>query len=84
MPEMNLAHARRHNPYAARLAREGVTIHVTRGRPRKGEETGPTVTKSVRLPQAVWGQLQTRARTEGVALHALVRTALLAWLDHLA
>jgi hypothetical protein len=36
--------------------------------------------KSVRLPPAVWKRLEAQARIEGVALHAIVRTALLEWL----
>jgi hypothetical protein len=84
MPEMDLTQASRRNPYAARIAREGYTVRLTRGRPRKGEEAGPTVTKSVRLPPEVWERLKERARVEGVPLHALLRAALLAWLEHAA
>ena len=83
IPEMDFSRGARRNPYAARIARSGYTVHVTRGRgrPLKGEETGPTVTKSIRLPPAIWKQLEQRARAEGLALHALLRLALLAWLD---
>ncbi len=81
---MDLSRAERRNPYAARIAREGYTVHVRRGRPRRGQETGPTVTKSVRLPPEVWERLQERARAEGKPLHALVRFALLAWLERVA
>ncbi len=55
---MDLSRAERRNPYSARLARDGYTVHVRRGRPRRGEETGPTVTKSVRLPPEVWARLE--------------------------
>jgi hypothetical protein len=34
----------------------------------------------VRLPPALWAQLEARARAEGVALHVLVRAALAALL----
>jgi len=81
---MDLSRAVRRNPYAARLAGEGYTVQVTRGRPRKGSETGPTITKSVRLPPEVWNRLQERARAEGVPLHALLRVALLTWLEQVA
>jgi hypothetical protein len=84
MPAMDLTQASRRNPYAARIAKEGYTVHVSRGRPRKGEETGPTVTKSVRLPPEVWNRLKERALAEGVPLHALLRAALLAWLERAA
>ena len=84
MPEMDLSRAERRNPYAARLARDGYTVHVRRGRPRRGEETGPTVTKSVRLPPEIWARLEEEARAGGIPLHALVRSALLAWLERAA
>jgi hypothetical protein len=84
MPEMDLSRAERRNPYAARIASENYTVHVRRGRPRRGEETGPTVTKSVRLPPEVWARLEERARAGGIPLHALVRSALLAWLERVA
>ena len=44
------------------------------------ESVGPTVLKSVRLPPAIWMELEKRARAEGVAVHALVRKAILALL----
>lgn len=84
MPEMNFSRAERRNPYAARIDRDGYSVHVRRGRPRRGSETGPTVTKSVRLPPEVWAQLQERASAEGVPLHALLRAALIAWLERVA
>ena len=36
--------------------------------------------KSVRLPPAIWKELEKQARAEGVAVHALVRKAILAQL----
>lgn len=77
IPEADFATARvRKNPYAARIEKTGIVLQVGRGRPRRGDETGPTVTKSVRLPPAVWAKLEKRARAEGVAVHALLRRAL--------
>ncbi len=81
MPEMDMTRAARRNPYAARIARDGYVVNVKRGRPPKGSEAGPTVTKSVRLPPEVWERLEASARVQGVALHALLRAALLAWLE---
>ena len=78
IPEADLAGARvRKNPYAARIQKAGIVLQVGRGRPRREDETGPTVTKSVRLPPTVWAKLEERARAEGIALHALLRRALL-------
>ena len=54
MPEVDFKTAKiRRNPFAKRIAREGF-VHVRTGRPRKGEETGPTVPRSVRFPAPVW------------------------------
>src|SRR5437868_13738451 len=51
MPEVNFDKGKvRRNPYALRIAAEGISIHAGRGRPRKGTETGPTVPRSVRFP----------------------------------
>lgn len=80
MPEVRRGVKGRRNPYTKRIASQGVELQVGRGRPRAGAETGPTQVKSVRLPPLVWKRLEEQARTEGVALHALVRAALLAWL----
>lgn len=85
IPPLDLASARvRPNPYAARIEKTGVVLQVGRGRPRRGAETGPTVTKSVRLPPAVWAKLEKRARAEGIAVHALLRRALLELAERVA
>lgn len=69
----------RRNPYGERVATEGVTVHTTRGRPKKGTETGPTIPRSVRFPASVWKDLERRAEVEGIPLHAALRAAVLAW-----
>ena len=44
VPEVNFSKARvRRNPYAARIAREGIVIQVGRGRPKKMLEVGGLV-----------------------------------------
>lgn len=79
IPEVDFDRARvRRNPYAARIAAEGI-IHVGRGRPIKGTETGPTVPRSVRFPAKLWKQLEAKARAEGLSLHSALRTAILEW-----
>jgi hypothetical protein len=85
IPEADFGRVRvRRNNYAERIKTDGVTLQVGRGRPRGGAETGPTVPKSVRLPPAIWKELEKRARAEGVAVHALVRKAILALLRRAA
>jgi hypothetical protein len=74
----------RRSNYAERIKSGGLTLQVGRGRPRAGTEAGTTVPKSVRLPPAMWRELEKRARSEGVAVHALVRKAILALLRRAA
>ena len=79
IPEVDFDTARvGRNPYAALVAAEGI-VHVGRGRPRKGTETGPTVPRSIRFPAPVWKLLQSRARSEGLSLHSALRNAILDW-----
>lgn len=82
MPEVDLRKAKvRSNPYAKRVAAEGVTFHVARGRPKKGAETGPTVPRSVRFPAHIWKRLEAQAKAAGIPLHAALRLSVMAWLD---
>ncbi len=85
IPEADFATPKvKRNPYAERMRSAGLTLQVGQGRPRGGSETGPTVVKSVRLPPAVWAELEKRARAEGIAVHALVRKAILELLKRAA
>jgi hypothetical protein len=82
MPEVNFDKAKvRRNPYALRIAKEGISIHAGRGRPKKGTETGPTIPRSVRFPAKVWRHLARRAKAEGMPLHAAIRAAVMAWIN---
>lgn len=79
MPEVDLKDGRwRPNPYAAGIAAKGMVL-PGRGRPKKGEETGPSVTRSVRFPARVWASIEAVAKARGVSVHAAVRTAILEW-----
>ena len=81
IPEVDFSKVRvRGNPYAARIAKEGIVIQVGRGRPRKLLEVGGTRPRSVRFPDTVWRQIESRARAKGVSVHAALREAVLAWL----
>jgi hypothetical protein len=85
MPEIDFAKAQvRRNPYAKRIASEGVVLQVGRGRPRLGAEVGPTTPRSVRFPKKVWKELEKKAKEEGIPLHAALRTAVLEWLERVA
>ena len=85
MPEVDFTKARvRRNPHAALIAKEGITVQVGRGRPRKLTEVGGTSPRSVRFPDDVWEMLEQRAKKEGITLHAALREAILAWLKQAA
>ena len=81
IPEVNFYRTRvRRNPYAARVAREGIVVQVGRGRPKKMLEVGGTRPRSVRFPDMVWKQIAARAKAKGLTVHAALREAILAWL----
>ncbi len=91
MPEVSLKDGTwRPNPYAARIAKEGLAlpggVHLSsrRGRPKKGEEVGPTTPRSVRFPAEVWERLEEAAKREGLPLHAALRTAIIEWVTRSA
>jgi hypothetical protein len=74
IPEVDFEQARvRRNPSAARIAAEG--IHVSRGRPNKGTETGPSGPRSVKARSKVDQILQlkvTLAEVEPVVWRRLL------------
>jgi len=85
IPEVNFTKARvRRNPYAARIAKEGITVQVGRGRPKKLAEVGGTSPRSVRFPDEVWRVLEARAKKRGLTLHAALREAILSWIERAA
>src|SRR5512136_1155434 len=82
IPEVDFTAAKlRRNPYAARVAAEGI-IHVRPGRPKKGTETGPTEPRSIRFPAPVWELLEKRAKAQGLTLHSALRAAIIDWVRH--
>jgi hypothetical protein len=82
IPEVDFTTAKvRGNPYAARVAVEGI-VHVRRGRPKKGTETGPTEPRSIRFPSPIWELLEKRAKAQGLTLHSALRAAILDWVRH--
>lgn len=86
----------RRNPYAERIAREGIEIvlpgkkprklvvRTSRGRPRGAVAKAATTPRSVRFPDDVWRALEKRAQKEGVTLHAALRKAIVEWLKRAA
>jgi predicted DNA-binding ribbon-helix-helix protein len=54
-------------------------VLMRRGRPVKGTRRTSTV-RSVRLPEALWKELERAARSKRLNLHQAMRAALLGWL----
>lgn len=85
MPEVDFTKARvRRNHHAARIAKEGITVQVGRGRPKKLDEVGGTSPRSVRFSDEVWKRIEARAKKKGITLHAALREAILAWVEEAA
>jgi hypothetical protein len=85
IPEIDFTKVKvRKNPYAERIAKEGIVVQVGRGRPKKLLEVGRTQPRSVRFPDAVWEKIEARAKKRGLTLHAALREAILAWLNQAA
>jgi hypothetical protein len=55
------------------LARARAYFDVVRGRPVKGERAAGSQARSLRLPDAAWDALETRAAEAGVPVHKLLR-----------
>ena len=54
-------------------------VLLRRGRPAKGATRTSTV-RSVRLPEALWKELERTARSKQLNLHQAMRAALLGWI----
>jgi len=52
---------------------------LRRGHPGKGRRR-PTVVRSVRLPEHLWGELERAAHAKHLNLHQAMRAALLSWI----
>src|SRR5262245_3649791 len=80
IPEIDFTKVRvQRNPYAARIAKEGLWVKVGRGRPKRLLEAGGTTPRSVRFPDRIWALLERRAKAKGITLHAALREAILEW-----
>ncbi len=80
MPETRLTPRAKRNPYAERIAAGLQSMRVGGGRPRAGEEVGPTPVRSVRLPTAIWDALEAEAAATGITVHAVLRAAVTTFL----
>jgi hypothetical protein len=71
-PDFSVARVLR-NKYAARAAESAASLQYGRGRPRAGNEVGPTTTRSLRLPEEMWQALEEEAKQSSTTVHALLR-----------
>jgi hypothetical protein len=82
MPEVNFAQSQVHpSKYAVQAMTAASKIQYGKGRPPKGSEVGPTPARSIRLPKAVWKDLEDEARDRATTVHALLREVVLAHLS---
>jgi len=54
-------------------------VLLRRGHPGKGR-TRRAMVRSVRLPEAIWKDLEEKARSKHLNLHQAMRAALIGWL----
>jgi hypothetical protein len=85
IPEVDFRKVRaKRNPYARRIAAQGLVVQVGRGRPKRLLESGRTTPRSVRFPDEIWALLERRAKAKRLTLHAALREAILEWARHAA
>jgi hypothetical protein len=76
LPEVDPSRVRvQSSPYAGRARQALMQLKAGRGRPKRGEEIGPTPARSIRLPMTVWEALEEAARGANTTVHALLRLA---------
>jgi hypothetical protein len=80
MPEADFSAARvQRNPYTSRAAEPA--IQYGRGRPRAGQEIGPTPGRTLRLPESAWRALEVEAKDKRTTVHALLRELVMMHLE---
>ena len=76
LPEVDFSRAQvRKSSYAASAKRAVIQLKAGRGRPKRGQEIGPTPARSIRLPTTLWEALESAARDANTTVHALLRLA---------
>lgn len=76
IPEVDFSRVHPHrSAYAGRARSTVLQLRTGRGRPRRGQEIGPTPARSVRLPLTVWAALEAAAHEAGITVHGLLRLA---------
>jgi hypothetical protein len=81
MPEVKDLSRAKLNPYARRIAVEGMELQIGPRRPKAGKEVGVTETRTVRFPPQVWRAVERFAKRERLSLHAAMRLAIVEWVQ---
>jgi len=80
IPEVDFSKAVVLGRGAAGLRRARALLKAQRGRPKKGTLPGGSSPRSIRFSDAMWRDLERRARRRGITLHALLREVIADWL----
>jgi hypothetical protein len=62
------------------LRKARALLEARRGRPRKGTRADGSRPRSIRFSEAMWRDLERRAKQRGITLHALLREVIAEWL----
>jgi hypothetical protein len=84
IPRVDLSHAVAFGRGPAAIQKAMAWARAKRGRPKKGERAPGTRTRSIRLPDAAWKELERAAKKERTTVHALIREAIMAKLGKAA
>jgi hypothetical protein len=84
IPEIDFSKAVVLGRGAAGLRRARALLKAKRGRPKKGMQPDGSSPRSIRFSDAMWRDLERRAKRKGVTLHALLREVIAEWLARAA
>src|SRR5687767_10973427 len=84
IPEIDFSRAVVLGRGAEGLANARALFKERRGRPRKGTKAAGSSPRSIRFSDAMWRELERRAKQRHISLHALLREVIAEWLTRAA
>ena len=84
IPEIDFSKAVALGRGAVGLRRARALLKARRGRPKKGTHPDGSSPRSIRFSDAMWRDLERRAKRKGVTLHSLLRKVIAEWLARAA
>ena len=81
IPEVDFANAPLRRRTRSQTKAATITLQIGKGRPPRGSEVGATSVRSIRLPASVWRSLEQRAARQRMTVHAVLRNAVVDYLD---